>query len=115
MAERRRASLRRRVVAAATAVVAIALLLGAVAFLALFRWSLLDGARQLAESDASAIAARIEESGFAQLADAELADDDRLVQLVDADGSVVAASEAAESARLPTPEDWMTTTVDDEP
>lgn len=102
-------------VAAATGVVAVALVLGAVAFLALFRWSLLDGARLLAESDASAIASRIDDSGVAQLTDAEAADDDRLVQLLAPDGAVIASSEAAESVRLTAPGNWMTVTVDEEP
>ena len=115
MAERRRASLRRRVVAAATAVVAVALLIGAVAFLALFRWSLLDGARQLAESDASAIGNRIEEAGVAELTDAEVADDDRLLQLIGSDGALIASSEVAESMQLTVQGDWTTVTVDDEP
>lgn len=114
MAERR-ASLRRRVVAAATAVVAVALIIGSLAFIALFRWSLLDGARLLAESDASAIANRIEEAGVAELTEAETADDDRLLQLIDSDGSVIASSEVAETVRVSAPDDWSTVTVDDEP
>lgn len=101
-------------VSAATGVVAIALVVGAVAFLALFRWSLIDAARLRAEADASTIASRIEQSGVVELSAAERDDDDRLLQLIDDDAAVLATSEAAEPESLSVPSEWMTITVDDE-
>jgi signal transduction histidine kinase len=98
VAERRlgRASVRLRTTAAAVLVVAIALLVGAVALVALVRGSLRDGVQTGAEQRASALAEQIETSG---LPAAEPADDDRdepddlVWQVATADGTVVRASE----------------------
>jgi signal transduction histidine kinase len=111
VAERRAASLRGRITRSATAVVALALVLGGILFVLLFRWTLLDGVRASAEDDASVIASRIESSGTASLTAEELDDDDRLLQLVDEQGAVLAANETGEESAAVTSselEDWMT-------
>ena len=109
-----RASLRARIVLAATSVVALALVIGAVLFVLLFQWSLEESLRSATEADASSIANRIESAGEIALTPEEKEDDDRLFQLV-VDGSVVAASDEAESlAAIADDEldDWQTVEVD---
>ena len=117
MAEGRlgRASVRLRTTAAAMLVVAIALLVGAFALVALVRGSLRDGLETSAEQRASAIADQIESSGLPEdgpTDDDEDADDpdDLVWQVTDADGTVVRSSqplseplptEDADAARLP--------------
>lgn len=81
-----------RVTAVATCVVAIALVIGALALWFVVRLSLYGGLREGATQDASAISSQIEEgagAGFGEL------DDDRLLQVIDADGTIVARSEGA--------------------
>jgi len=95
VAERRTASLRLRITAAASAIVAIVLVLGAVLFVAVLRESLVEGVRSSAHDDASSIADRLDDSERASLTDTEIDTDDRLVQLV-RDDAVTAASEDAE-------------------
>jgi signal transduction histidine kinase len=81
-----------RVTLVATAVVAAALMIAAAALWATVRVSLYDGLREGAEQDASAVSSQIEESGPSALGEL---DDDRLIQVVDASGAVIARSEGA--------------------
>ena len=108
MAEGRlgRASVRLRTTAAAMLVVAITLLVGAVALVALVRGSLREGLETSAEQRASAIADQIESSGLPEdgpTDDDEDADDpeDLVWQVTDADGTVVRSSQPL-SEPLPT-------------
>lgn len=101
MAEPRwaRASVRVRTTVAAVLVVALALLLGALALVALVRGSLHDGLESTAEQRASALAAQVETSGLPEPEpvddDGDLDDEpDELVwQVTDATGGVVGASQ----------------------
>jgi len=97
-------SLRTRIVGSATGIVAAALVIGAVLFVLLFRWTLLDALQASAEQQASVIADRIESRGSASLTEDELDDDDRLLQLVAADGEVIAAAEDSPGEALATEE-----------
>ncbi|MGC5223996.1 sensor histidine kinase [Micromonospora sp. DT81.3] len=93
-AARRRAGIRMRITAAAASVVAVALLVGAVAFWLTLRTALYGELASSAEQDAAAFAEQVDQSGREALPDL---DDDRFWQLIDRDsGSVIAASEAAE-------------------
>ena len=81
-------------------VVAVALLVGAVALVALVRESLRDGLETTAEQRAAALAAQIETSGLPDAGQSGADDDedrrrpDELVwQVTDADGTVVRASQ----------------------
>ncbi|RZU64547.1 signal transduction histidine kinase [Microterricola gilva] len=76
----------------ATAVVAAALIGGAAALWALVRLSLYDGLFDGARQDAAAVSSQLEEGGAATLGEF---DDDRLLQIVDPSGDVVARSEGA--------------------
>lgn len=103
----RRASVRLRTTAAAVLVVAIVLVVGGFALVALVRASLRDGVEATAEQRASELVAQIEstglpESGVTEAEDAEDAEDedddevepDELVwQVLDADGAVVRSSQ----------------------
>ncbi|MGV8883543.1 MAG: sensor histidine kinase [Rhodoglobus sp.] len=95
MAERRGASIRLRITAIASAVVAVVLVLGAVLFVLVMREALVDGVRTAAGNDASVIAERIHDSKDFSLTESELDADDQLIQLV-RDGAVIAASDDAE-------------------
>ena len=88
---RRRASVRTRITLVATSVVAIALALGALGFWFTLRISLYDELRSAAEQDAAVVAEQIETDGL----DAVSEPDERLLQVVDASGTVVFASEDA--------------------
>jgi signal transduction histidine kinase len=95
VAERRRASIRLRITAVASAIVAAVLVVGALIFVGALRQALVDGVRATVESEASSIADRLEGGGPPELRPEEAEADDRLVQLV-RDGSVIAASDEAE-------------------
>jgi len=95
VAERRGVSIRLRITAIASAVVAVVLVLGAVLFVVVMREALIDGVRTAAGNDASAIADRIHDSKDFSLTEAEADVDDQFVQLV-RDGAVIAASEDAD-------------------
>ena len=112
MAELRTLSLRARIVASATGVVGIALVIGAVLFVLLFRWTLLDGHQSTAEQQASVIADRIDSTGSATLTEDELDDDDRLLQLVSDGGEVIAAAEDSPGAAILTRETDSAITVE---
>lgn len=88
-------SLRVRITMVATAVVAVALVAGAVLFAFVLRTSLLDGVTQSAEAYASALAETVDNSGASQLNSDD--DGDRFFQLQNDDGQVVAASDDAEN------------------
>ncbi|WP_394551992.1 sensor histidine kinase [Agromyces sp. MMS24-JH15] len=89
---RRRAGVRVRLTLVATAVVALALIVGSITLWALVRASLYDGLMEGARQDASAVSSQIESGGVAGIGEL---DDDHLVQVVDASGTVVAGSEDA--------------------
>lgn len=103
----RRTSLRVRIVLAATAVVAVALLVGAALFVTLLQGALREGVRASAEQDAASLASRVEASGVAALpTDADDDDDESFFQAIDDSGAVVAASEnAAEAGALVDPDE----------
>jgi signal transduction histidine kinase len=99
-----RASVRFRTTAVAVAVVAVALLVGAVVLVALVRGSLRDGVEAAAEERASALADQIESSGLpAAEDDSDDPDDpeDLVWQVIAVDGSVVRSSQPLAEA-LPT-------------
>lgn len=112
-ARRRGAGVRTRITLGATAVVAVALMLGAIVFWATLRLSLIDGLAASAAQDAEVIASQLEEGGPASLGEL---DDDRFVQVVDESGAVVAASENAPPSPVATraDDDPGTVRVDDE-
>lgn len=106
--------MRTRITLGATAVVALALLLGAIVFWATLRSSLLDGLEASAAQDAAVISSQLE-GGGGPASLGEL-DDDRFVQVVDDSGTVVAASEDAPASAVATrtDDDPGTVHIDDE-
>ncbi|PZF57459.1 sensor histidine kinase [Curtobacterium sp. MCSS17_008] len=82
--------MRARATGGAALVVLLALVIGAVAFVAVLRGSLTDGVRSAAEQTLDGLAARVETDGAAAV---RAEDDDVLAQLQDADGRVLARSE----------------------
>ena len=86
-------------------VVAVVLLVGAIALVALVRGSLRDGLETTAEQRASALAEQIETSGLPEAGSADDEDpdevDDLVWQVTDAEGTVVSASQPL-SQPLPT-------------
>ena len=111
MAERRRRSLRTRITAAATLVVAAALVVGAVAFYGILSASIRDAAVRGAETRAEQLAARIDAEGLPAVTEL----DDDIVQVLDDDGRVVAASEEADGGDLPDGDGASVVTFDGEP
>ena len=109
MAEKRRRSLRSRITAAATLVVAVALVFGALAFWGTLSVSIRDAAVRGAETRAEQLATRVDAEGPDAVAEL----DDDVVQVLDATGAVVARSDEAESGDLPNTEGLIT--YDDEP
>ena len=95
MAEpRRRLGIRARITSVAVAVVAVALVAGAVGFWLTLRASLLGQLEVAAVQDATAWAEQVDDAGIDSLPDV---DDDRFWQVLDRDtGAVVAASDVAE-------------------
>jgi signal transduction histidine kinase len=96
---RRRLSLRWRIVLVATSVVAVALVLGSVAFVGVLRESLVAGVQLTAERDAAELVGQVETTGVSSI-DTDVDDDDEIVQLVSADGSLIASSDNAEGGPL---------------
>lgn len=111
MAERRRRSLRTRISAAATLVVAAALVAGALAFYGILSSSIRDAAVRGAEARAEQLAARVDTEGLSAVTELE----DDIVQVLDDDGRVVAASEEADGGDLPDGEGASLATFDGEP
>ncbi|MEV1130252.1 ATP-binding protein [Agromyces sp. NPDC049794] len=91
----RRTGVRGRITLAAASVVALSLVLGAVGFHLVLRVALLEGLTTAAEQDAAALALQVEERGVDSLGELEELDDERLVQVIDASGAVIARSEDA--------------------
>lgn len=111
MAERRRRSLRTRIAAAATLVVAAALVAGALAFYGILSSSIRDAAVRGAEARAEQLVARVDTEGLSAVTELE----DDIVQVLDDDGRVVAASEEADGGDLPDGEGASLATFDGEP
>ena len=109
MAEKRRRSLRARITGAAALVVAVALVVGALAFYGILSVSIHDATLRGAETRAEQLVTRIDAEGLAAVAEL----DDDIVQVLDEEGRVVAASDEADSGELPHSEG--TATYDDEP
>lgn len=110
MADRRR-SLRTRITAAATLVVAASLVIGALAFYGILSVSIHDATARTAETRADQLAARIDGEGPAAVADL----DDDIAQILDDDRRVVASSEEADSGDLPDVDGSPVVTYDGEP
>ncbi|WP_420368084.1 sensor histidine kinase [Curtobacterium sp. L1-20] len=83
------------------AVVLVALLVGAAAFVAVFRLVLLDGVRTSAEAGLEQASSRVEAEGAAAVRGYE----DVLVQVVDGGGAVLAHGDDADPPALPTAEE----------
>ncbi|KQO11513.1 hypothetical protein ASF06_02380 [Agreia sp. Leaf244] len=92
---RRRLSLRWRIVFVATAAVAVALAVGSAAFVGVLRESLVAGVQLTAERDAAEFVGQVETTGASSV-DTDGDDDEQIVQLVAADGSLVASSDNAD-------------------
>lgn len=111
VAERRRPSLRTRITAASTLVVAAALVIGALAFYGILSVSIRDATVRAAETRAEQLAARIDAEGPGAVTEL----DDDIAQVLDEEGRVVATSEDAEGGDLPDPDGAPVITYDDEP
>ena len=90
-------SVRSRATAGALVVVAIALIVGAVIFLGSLRSALVSSAVASAESTAESLSESIEEAGTKALSNV---DDDDIVQITNASGTVVATTEEAGGVNL---------------
>ncbi|MDN4641719.1 HAMP domain-containing sensor histidine kinase [Agreia sp. PsM10] len=97
---RRRLSLRWRIVLVATAAVAVALAVGSAAFVGVLRESLVAGVQLTAERDAAELVGQVETTGVTSVDTDADDDDEQIVQLVAADGSLVAASDNADDGPL---------------
>lgn len=110
-------SVRGRTTLGATLVVAVALLLGAIAFYAVLSDTVFASTEQAAEQRVDELGDRLGDPGSGDRAIGSL--DDDLVQIIGADGTVEAASEDAREAQgstpLPVSDDPRTVTVDGEP
>jgi signal transduction histidine kinase len=103
-------SLRARTTAGATVVVALVLVLGAIAFFQVLSASVHGASERAVETRGEEIAERVDDASPSVLEDL----DDDIAQVVDADGTVIAASEDAEGIELPISDSPQTTTVDGE-
>lgn len=92
----RAASLRMRIALAAVLVVGLALGVGAVLLLGTLRANLLDYGRTTAEQRANSVATQIARGAGDQLPPLDKIDDDESVQIVSADGTVLAATKNAQ-------------------
>ncbi|KJC63602.1 sensor histidine kinase [Agreia bicolorata] len=92
---RRRLSLRWRIVLVATAAVAVALAVGSTAFVGVLRESLVAGVQLAAERDAAELVGQVETTGASSV-DTDAEDDEQIVQLVSAGGSLVASTDNAD-------------------
>ena len=97
---RRRLSLRWRIVLVATAAVAVALAVGSAAFVGVLRESLVAGVQLTAERDAAELVGQVETTGASSVDTDADDDDEQIVQLVAADGSLVASSDHADDGPL---------------
>jgi signal transduction histidine kinase len=101
---RRRLSLRWRIVLVATAVVALALVVGSAAFVGVLRESLVAGVQLAAERDAAELVGQVETTGAAAVDIDVDDDDDQIVQLVSAGGSVLKSSDNVDEPLIAVPE-----------
>ncbi|KNY04850.1 sensor histidine kinase [Microbacterium sp. GCS4] len=108
-------SVRGRTTLGATAVVAVALLVGAFTFYGILGASLRSNAERAAEQRAEELADRLDGPGGREIGML----DDEIVQVIDRSGAVRAASEEAQDERgtspLPFGDDPRTVTIDDKP
>ncbi|HEY9307728.1 MAG TPA: ATP-binding protein [Microbacterium sp.] len=111
MAEGHRRSLRTRITAASTLVVAAALVVGALAFYGILSVTIRDATVRAAETRAEQLAARIDAEGPAVVTEL----DDDIAQVLGEDGRVVATSEEADGGDLPDLDGGPVITYDDEP
>jgi signal transduction histidine kinase len=111
VAEPRRRSLRTRITAAATLVVAAALVLGALAFYGILSLSIRDATVRAAETRAEQLAARIDAEGRGVVDEL----DDDIVQVLDDDGRLVSASDEADGGDLPDSDGTAVISYDGEP
>lgn len=103
-------SVRGKATLGAMAIVSAALIVGAFAFTGVLNSNLLDASTRAGESRAEELASRVDSEGPDVIRGLE----DEIAQLVDRGGAVIAASEDAPLAPLPTG-DASPVTVDDEP
>lgn len=103
---RRFRSVRARTTIGAVVVVAVALVVGAAAFLGILRFSLVDGVRQSAETTLDQAIARVEAEGPSAV---DGYDDDTPVQVIGADGSVLAHGDDADPPAFPTDDESRVT------
>lgn len=92
------ASLRTRITLAAVLVVGLALVLGSVVLLGLLRANLKDYARTAAEQTADSVAGQLPRASGQELPSLAQMDDDEFVQILGADGTVLASSKNANGA-----------------
>jgi len=104
-------SLRARITAAATLIVAVVMVLASIGFSAVLSSEVRDATARAAATRATELAQRVEASGTAGIADL----DDDIVQVVDASGRVVAASEDADDGTLPADREGQVVTYDGDP
>lgn len=104
-------SLRARTTLGATAIVALVVIIGAIAFFQVLSASVYGASERAATTRAEEIADRIEDGGSAVVTDL----DDDVAQLVHADGTLIAASEEAEGVDLPLSDSPQIVQVDGEP
>ncbi|AZS45195.1 putative sensor histidine kinase TcrY [Microbacterium oleivorans] len=104
-------SLRARITAAATLIVAVVMVLASIGFSAVLSSEVRDATARAAETRSTELAQRVEASGTAGIADL----DDDIVQVVDASGRVVAASEDADDGTLPADREGQVVTYDGDP
>ncbi|MCK6065691.1 HAMP domain-containing histidine kinase [Microbacterium sp. EYE_512] len=104
-------SVRARTTAGATAVVAVALIIGAFAFFGVLTASVFESAERAAENRAEELAARIEDDSAQFISTL----DEEVVQVLDANGEVIASGGDAGSEPLPTGKAPGVVRVDGEP
>lgn len=103
-------SLRTRITAAATLIVAIVMVLASLGFAAVLGAEIRGATTRTAETRAAEIAVRIDEFGADTVEDL----DDDIAQVVDGTGAVLAASDEADAGPLPTDRDGETVVYDGE-
>lgn len=104
--------MRARATLGATAVVAVALVVGAIIFTGVISSTLRDASARTGEARAAELATRIEAQGLAVI---EQWDDDEVVLVLDGDGGVAAASSDAVGLSIPVSDEPQTIIVDGDP
>jgi signal transduction histidine kinase len=105
----RRGSLRGRITLASTAIVAVTLVIGAILFVLVLRTVLLAEVSNAAERDLQQIQEEYDSTGALEGFEAD--DDEILVQVTDASGTLLAGSDALDGAAVPLDPDGDTQTV----